>query len=154
MKFGSDCQIDTDLQLLFPDQYIQSTSERMLLYRELDNLESEEALVQFEAGLADRFGPLPNESIELIEVVRLRWAAIKLGMEKIILKNHKMVCHFISDPQSMFYQSPVFGQVLHYVQNHHQTCRMKEGNHRLSLTFEKVKSVKKAKEILEGVLLE
>lgn len=151
VKFGSDCQIDTDLQLLFPEKYIQSTSERMLLYRELDNLESEEALVQFEAGLVDRFGKLPNESIELIEVVRLRWAAIKVGMEKIILKNHKMVCHFISDPQSVFYQSPVFNQVLRYVQTHPQTCRMKEGNHKLSLTFDKVKSVKKAKEVLEGV---
>jgi transcription-repair coupling factor (superfamily II helicase) len=151
VKFGSDCQIDTDLQLLFPDKYIQSTSERMLLYRELDNLETEEALVQFEAGLADRFGKLPIESIELIEVVRLRWVAIRLGMEKIILKNQKMVCHFISDPQSVFYQSPAFSQVLHYVQTHPQTCRMKEGNNRLSLTFEKVKSVKKAKVVLEGV---
>ncbi len=151
VKFGSDCQIDTDLQLLFPDSYIQSTSERMLLYRELDNLESEESLLQFEAGLADRFGKLPKESIELVEVVRLRWVAILLGMEKVILKNHKMVCHFISDPQSVFYQSPAFSQILRYVQTHHQTCRMKEGNNRLSLTFEKVKSVKRAKEVLEGV---
>jgi len=151
VKFGTDCQIDTDLQLLFPDKYIQSTSERMLLYRELDNVETEEALVLFEAGLADRFGKLPNESIELIEVVRLRWAAIQLGMEKIILKNKKMICQFISDPQSPFYQSPAFGKVLKYVQTHHQTCHMKEGNNRLSLTFEKVKSVKKAKEVLEGV---
>ena len=152
VKFGNDCQIDTDLQLLFPDKYIQSTSERMLLYRELDNLESEEALVQFEAGLVDRFGKLPPESIELIEVVRLRWVAINLGMERIILKNQKMVCHFISNPQSPFYQSPAFGKVLQYVQTHHQTCRMKEGNNKLSLTFEKVKTVKKAKEILAGVL--
>jgi transcription-repair coupling factor (superfamily II helicase) len=151
VKFATDCQIDTDLELLFPDKYIQSISERMLLYRELDNLESEEALVQFEAGLVDRFGKLPPESIELIEVVRLRWAAIQLGMEKIILKSHKMVCHFISDPQSVFYQSPMFGQILRYVQTHPQTCRMKEGNNRLSLTFEKIKSVKKAKEVLEGV---
>jgi transcription-repair coupling factor (superfamily II helicase) len=151
VKFGSDCQIDTDLQLLFPDKYIQSTSERMLLYRELDNQESEEGLVQFEAGLVDRFGKLPNESIELIEVVRLRRAAIQLGMEKIILKNKKMICQFISDPQSTFYQSPVFVIILHYVQTHPQTCRMKEGNNRLSLTFEKVKSVKQAKDVLEGV---
>lgn len=151
VKFASDCQIDTDLQLLFPDKYIQSISERMLLYRELDNLESEEALVQFEAGLVDRFGKLPPESQELIEVVRLRRVAIDLGMERIILKHQKMVCHFVSDPQSAYYQSPVFGKVLQYVQTHHQTCRMKEGNNRLSLTFEKVKTVKKAKEILEGV---
>lgn len=152
VKFSNDCQIDTDLQLLFPDKYIQSTSERMLLYRELDNLESEEALVQFEAGLADRFGKLPDETIELIEVVRLRWVAIELGMEKIILKNQKMVCHFISDPQSPFYQSATFGKVLQYVQTHHQTCRMKEGNNKLSLSFEKVKTVKKAKEVLAGVV--
>ena len=151
LKFGSDCQIDTDMQLLFPDNYIQSISERMLLYRELDNLETEEALVQFETGLTDRFGKLPPESIELIEVVRLRRAAVDLGMEKIILKHQKMVCHFISNPQSVYYQSPVFGKVLQYVQTHPQICRMKEGNNKLSLTFEKVKSVKRAKEILEGV---
>lgn len=151
MKFGSDCQIDTDMQLLFPDSYIQSTSERMLLYRELDNLENEEALVQFESGLIDRFGKLPAESIELIEVVRLRRAAVELGMEKIILKHQKMVCQFISNPQSPYYQSPIFGKVLQYVQSHPQTCRMKEGNNKLSLTFDKIKSVKKAKEVLEGV---
>jgi len=124
----------------------------MLLYRELDNQENEEGLVLFEAGLADRFGKLPNESIELIEVVRLRWVAIQLGMEKIILKNKKMICQFISDPQSSFYQSPVFVKILHYVQTHPQTCRMKEGNNRLSLTFEKVKSVNLAKVVLEGVV--
>ncbi len=151
VKFASDCQIDTDLELLFPDKYIQSISERMLLYRELDNIETEETLVQFEAGLIDRFGKLPPESIELIEVVRLRRIAIDLGMEKVILKHHKMVCHFISDPQSPFYQSATFSKVLQYVQKHHQTCRMKESNNRLSLTFEKIKTVKKAKEILEGV---
>ena len=151
VKYASDCQIDTDLQLLFPDKYIQSISERMLLYRELDNIESEDALVQFEAGLVDRFGKLPNESIELIEVVRLRGTAIPLGMEKIILKNHKMVCHFISDPQSVYYQSPMFGKILNYVQTHPNTCRMKEGNNKLSLTFEKIKTVKQANEVLVGV---
>jgi transcription-repair coupling factor (superfamily II helicase) len=151
VKFARDCQIDTDLQLLFPDKYIQSISERMLLYRELDSIETEDALVQFETGLIDRFGKLPSESIELIEVVRLRRIAIDLGMEKIILKHQKMVCHFVSDPQSAYYQSATFGKVLQYVQTHHQTCRMKEGNNRLSLTFEKIKTVKKAKEVLESV---
>ncbi len=152
LKLVSDCQIDTDLELLFPDKYIQSVSERMMLYRELDSIESEEALVQFEAGLIDRFGKLPQQSVELIEVVRLRRVAIELGMEKIILKHHKMVCHFIGDPQSAFYQSPVFGKVLQYVQTHHQSCRMKESGHKLSLTFEHVKAVKKAKEVLYGLL--
>jgi transcription-repair coupling factor (superfamily II helicase) len=154
VNFAGDCQIDTDMQLLFPEKYIQSVSERMLLYRELDNLESEESLAQFELGLIDRFGKLPPESVELVEVVRLRWAAIRLGMEKIILKNHKMVCHFVTNPQSMFYQSPVFGKVLQYVQTHHLNCRMKEANNRLSLTFEKVRNVKQAKELLTSVAVE
>jgi transcription-repair coupling factor (superfamily II helicase) len=151
VKFASDCQIDTDLELLFPDKYIQSISERMLLYRELDNLETEEALVQFEAGLVDRFGKLPAESRELIEVVRLRRVAIYLGMERVTLKHEKMVCHFISNPQSAYYQSAIFGKVLQYVQTHHQTCRMKEGNNKLTLSFEKVKMVKQAKEVLEEI---
>jgi transcription-repair coupling factor (superfamily II helicase) len=151
VNYAGDCQIDTDLQLLFPDDYIQSISERMMLYRELDSIENEEELVQFGAGLVDRFGKLPPESEELIEVVRLRRVAISLGMEKIILKNQKMVCHFISDPQSPFYQTSEFGKVLQYVQTHHQNCRMKEANNKLSLTFEKVKSVKKAKEVLEEI---
>jgi len=152
LSYVNDCNIDTDLQLLFPDNYISSVSERMLLYRELDNLETEEALVKFEASLVDRFGKLPSESLELIEVVRLRRAAVELGMEKIILKHNKMVCQFISNPQSAYYQSPVFGKVLQFVQTHQQMCRMKEGNNRLSLTFDKVKSVKKAKEVLEGMI--
>jgi transcription-repair coupling factor (superfamily II helicase) len=153
LKFGNDCQIDTDLQLLFPDRYIQSVSERMLLYRELDNIETEEALIQYEAGLTDRFGKLPDESLELIEVVRLRRIAIELGIEKIILKHQKMVCQFISDPQSVYYQSPVFSRILKFVQTNQQICRMKEANHKLSLTFEKVKSIKKAKLILQEILV-
>jgi transcription-repair coupling factor (superfamily II helicase) len=150
-QFVNDCQIDTDMELLFPDKYIQSVSERMLLYRELDNLETEETLHQFELGLVDRFGKLPAESMELIEVVRLRWLAISLGIERIILKNKKMICYFIPDQRSPYYQSPAFTKVLQYVQQNPGKCRMKEKQDKLSLSFEHIKSISLAKAVLEEI---
>lgn len=151
MQFIHDCQIETDMELLFPDQYIQSNSERMLLYRELDNLGTEENLHQFELGLKDRFGPLPEPGRELLEVVRLRWTAIDLGMERIILKNKKMICYFISDPKSPYYQSPVFTKVLHFIQKNAGKCRMKEKEGKLSLRFDRVETVAAAKVILTEI---
>lgn len=150
-QFVSDCQIDTDMELLFPDYYIQSISERMLLYRELDNMETEEGLQQFELGLVDRFGKLPQPSKELLEVVRLRWVAIELGIERIILKNKKMICYFISDQQSPYYQSPAFTKILHFVQENPARCRMKEKKDKLSLSFDHIKTIVAAKAILEEV---
>ncbi len=150
-KFISDCQIDTDMELLFPEGYVQSISERMLLYRELDSMESEENLQQFEASLLDRFGKLPAPSIELLEVVRLRWVAISLGIERIILKNRKMSCYFISDQQSPFYQSEAFTKVLSFVQHNPGKCKMKEKNGKLSLSFEPIGTIKKAKDTLAAI---
>ena len=137
------------MELLFPDKYIQSISERMLLYRELDNLETEENLQQFEVGLIDRFGKLPDQSKELLEVVRLRWLSIELGIERIILKNKKMICYFISDQQSAYYQSPAFTKVLQFVQRNPGKCRMKEKLNKLSLSFDHIKTINSAKAILE-----
>ena len=150
-KFVNDTQIDTDMELLFPDEYIQSISERMLLYRELDSIENEEALQQYELGLVDRFGKLPQSSRELLEVVRLRWLSIELGIERIILKNQKMICYFIADQQSPFYQSPVFGKVLNFVQTNPSKCRMQEKKDKLSLSFENIQSISVAKIILEEI---
>ena len=150
-RFISDCQIDTDMELLFPEKYIQSVSERMLLYRELDSLETEEGLHQFEAGLTDRFGKLPGPSRELLEVVHLRWLAIDLGIERIILKNKKMICYFISDQKSPYYQSPAFTKVLKYVQLNASKCRIKEKEGKLSLRFEKIGTVAAAKIILTEI---
>lgn len=151
-SFVSDCQIDTDMEMLFPDSYIQSVSERMMLYRELDNQENEEALQLFENSLIDRFGQLPKMSKELLEVVRLRWLAIELGMEKIILKNGRMICHFIADQRSPFYHTPAFGKVLQYVQVHHGKCRMKEDENKLKLTFARIESIVQAKMILQEII--
>ncbi len=147
--FMNDCQIDTDMELLFPGEYIPDVSERMLLYRELDDQENEDALQCFEDSLVDRFGKLQQPSRELLEVVRLRWLAIELGMEKIILKNGRMICQFIADQHSPYYQSSVFEDVvLQYVKNHPKKCRMKEKGNKLSLTFPKAESIMQAKLIL------
>lgn len=151
MPFVHDCQIETDMELLFPDPYIQSTSERMLLYRELDNLQTEENLHQFEIGLNDRFGPLPAPARELLGVVRLRWIAIDLGMERIILKNKKMICYFISDAKSPYYQSPVFTGILHFIQKNGGKCRMKEKEGKLSLRFDPVETIAAAKTLLHEI---
>ncbi|MFV0365209.1 MAG: transcription-repair coupling factor [Mangrovibacterium sp.] len=150
-NFIGDCQIDTDMELLFPDAYIHSISERMLLYRELDSMDSEANLQSFEAALLDRFGKLPEPTKELLEVVRLRWLAINLGMERIVLKNHKMICYFVGDQQSPFYESPVFTGILTYVQHHASSCKLKENKGKLSLVFDKVNTMAKAKSIVEGI---
>ena len=152
IKYTTDCHIDTDLQLLFPDPYISNISERMLLYRQLDNLEKEEKLKEFELNLIDRFGPLPQEAKELLDVVRLRWIAIELGIEKIILKRKKLICHFISQKESPFYQSPLFMKILNFLQQYPGKCRMRENPDKLSLIFEKVHSMGEAHGYLTEIL--
>ncbi len=152
IKFTQDCQIDTDMELLLPQEYIPGSSERMLLYRELDNIENEKQLAQFRHGLEDRFGKLPPETRELLEVIRLRWKAIELGMEKIILKEGKMICYFISDQQSAFYRSPLFMNIVQYVQKGKFRGQMKERNHKLTLTFANVPNVETAGYVLEEII--
>jgi transcription-repair coupling factor (superfamily II helicase) len=147
-QFVHDCQIETDMEILFPDPYIQSISERMLLYRELDSMTTEENLSQFESSLIDRFGPIPAPGRELLEVVRLRWIAIDLGMERIIMKNKKMICYFISDQKSPYYHSPAFTKVLQYIQKNPGKCRMKEKEGKLSLRFDPVETIAAAKALL------
>ncbi len=152
IKFTQDCQIDTDMELLFPQSYIPGSSERMLLYRELDNIEDQKQLEQFRNGIEDRFGELPPETRELLEVVKLRWKAIELGMEKIFLKENKMICYFISDQQSPFYQSALFMQIVQYVQKSKTKGQMRERNHKLTLTFSNVPNVETAGYILEEMI--
>jgi transcription-repair coupling factor (superfamily II helicase) len=142
--YVQDCQIDTDMELLFPDSYIKNISERMRLYRELDNIDQEEKLCAFETQITDRFGPLPKASRELMDVVRLRWKAQNLGIEKIILKGSKMLAYFISNQDSPFYQSPVFDRLIRYIQKNPQIFQMKEAKDKLSMVIENVKTVKQA----------
>jgi transcription-repair coupling factor (superfamily II helicase) len=149
-NYVKDCQIDTDLELLFPESYIPATAERMLLYRELDNLENEKHLLKFEKSLTDRFGKIPPESVGLLDIVRLRWMAIRLGMEKIVLKNGNMICYFPGDSQSAYFQSPVFGKILQYMQAHPRKCRMKEDG-KLTLTFLTVLGTGEAVALLDEI---
>ena len=151
--YVSDCQIDTDFEVLFPESYINNIAERINLYRELDNAKEMADLDTFKIKLNDRFGPIPPQTTDLISIVILRWQAKKAGIEKIILKNQKMILFFVSDPDSSFYQSDAFNKVLQFVQARTRTARMKEDKNRLSLRVENVENVDRAIGILKEVLV-
>ena len=140
----NDCQIDTDMELMFGADYIENVSERISLYRELDSMDNEEQLAAFRLQLEDRFGKMPEQSQQLLMVVRLRWLAIKYGVEKLVLKNGKMIAYLVSNPMSMYYQSEAFGKVLHYMATHPRKCQLREQNQRRSVVFEGVKSIEEA----------
>lgn len=148
--FISDCQVDTDLELLFPEEYIPGNTERIRLYRLLDNTINEESLRKFEASLLDRFGPLPEQTKELLNIVRLRRMAISLGFEKIIIKNGKMVAYFISNQMSPYYQSDQFYGILNSIQKQ-KNLKLKENKDKLSLTIPGVTSVEDALRMLQNI---
>jgi transcription-repair coupling factor (superfamily II helicase) len=149
--FVTDCQIDSDLEVLFSNDYIENVSERISLYRELDSLETEAGLLDFEKRLEDRFGKIPPEGQSLILVVKLRWLAMSLGIEKLVLKNETMTAFLVSNPQSLYYHSEAFGSLLHYMTTHPRKCQLREKNMRRSIVFQEVKTVEKAWEILSEV---
>jgi transcription-repair coupling factor (superfamily II helicase) len=154
-EYVKDLQIDTDFELLFPDEYINSITERLNLYNELGEIKDEAGLTAYQAKLEDRFGPLPKQAQALLTSMRIKWLATKMGIEKLVLKQGKMVGYFVSDQQSAYYQSGAFHKVLQFVQKHPGLSKMKEketkNGLRLLLTFENVKSLKKALELLEMV---
>ncbi len=146
--YVSDCLLETDLELRIPVDYVSNITERLILYKELDNLDSEDALLDYALRLTDRFGPLPDPAAGLIDTIRLRRLGKETGIEKIVLKNGQMLCHFVSKPESPFYQSDIFTHVLQFVQTHARNCRMKEAGEKLTLTVFHVASVDKAIEII------
>ncbi|MCM4155141.1 transcription-repair coupling factor [Gramella sp. AN32] len=152
-NFVKDTQIDTDFELLFPDDYVNNITERLNLYTKLNELKSEEELAKFETELRDRFGELPTQAVDLLNSVRIKWIASHLGLERVVMKKGKFVGYFISDQNSRFYQTGNFTKILQYVQTHKHTCTMKEkqtrNGLRLLLTFDRVTSVEKALKILE-----
>ena len=149
--FVHDCQIETDLEILIPDDYVSNIAERINLYKELDNYETEEELAKFEEELVDRFGPVPEPTKEMIQALRLRWMGKAIGIEKLVLKQNKLICHFISNQDSLYYQSPLFSKVLNFVQKNPNLCTLKERKGRLSLVFEHVKTIVKALNLLGRV---
>jgi transcription-repair coupling factor (superfamily II helicase) len=147
-----DTVIDTDFELLFPDDYINNISERLSLYNQLGSIKDNEGLQQFENELKDRFGELPEEVIDLLNSVRIKWIATSIGLEKIVMKKGKMVGYFISDQQSSFYQSSIFQNLLVSLQRNAGVAKMKEkktrSGLRLLLSFEKITSINQAHKAL------
>ncbi|WP_370002355.1 transcription-repair coupling factor, partial [Winogradskyella sp.] len=125
-QYVKDITIDTDFELLFPDDYVNNITERLNLYTKLNDIKSEEALDKFESEIIDRFGELPTQVEDLFDSVRLKWIATKMGIEKLVMKKGKMIGYFIQDQQSKFYQSEAFTKVLQFVQMNAGTCKMKE----------------------------
>jgi transcription-repair coupling factor (superfamily II helicase) len=147
-KYVKDVTIDTDFELLFPDDYVNNITERLNLYTKLNDIKTEEELVQFETEIIDRFGELPTQVSDLLDSVQLKWIATKMGVEKLIMKQGKLIGYFIQDQQSGFYQSDNFSKVLQFAQLNAGKCKMKEkktrNGLRLLITFEGIKSTKQA----------
>lgn len=155
-EYVRDITIDTDFELLFPDDYVNNISERLNLYTQLNNLRSESELKEFEENITDRFGELPIQVVDLLDSVRIKWMASKLGLEKVIMKRDNLTGYFIGDQQSDFYQSAGFTKILNYVQNNPHNCKMKEretrNGLRLLLTFDNILTIKQALNALQLVL--
>lgn len=149
--FVDDCAVESDLEMYFPDNYVPGSSERMLLYRELDNIERDEELEAYRQRLIDRFGPVPRQGEELMLVVPLRRVGRRLGCEKIILRQGRMQMQFVSNTQSAFYQSAAFGRVINYIGYHPRRCNLKEKNGKRLMVVSQVASVKEAVEILKDI---
>jgi len=151
----TDTQIDTDFELLFPDTYVNRVAERLNLYNELSNLSNEEALQVYERNLIDRFGKLPPQAIDLLNSVRVKWLATRMGIEKLVMKNGKMTGYFIADQNSPFYQSARFQKLLLFVQRYPDKCRMQEketrNGLRLLLIFENINSVYQALKVMQMI---
>jgi len=152
-EYVKDLQIDTDFELLFSDEYINNVTERLSLYNELGNMKNEEELVVFQNKLIDRFGPMPPRANALMNSIRIKWIATKVGIEKLVMKKGKMIGYFVADQNSDFYTSKRFQQMLQFVQKNSSICVMKEkqtpAGLRLLLTFDNVKTTRRALELME-----
>jgi len=140
-SFVSECVLETDLEVRIPDDYVNNVAERLSLYQEMDNLKNEEDLDTFSNKLIDRFGPLPSEVKDLIRSFKLRWLAQSLGLEKLVLKQSKMIGYFISNSQSKFYETETFTSVLNYIKRSPNGCKISEKNDRLRIIYDNVNDI-------------
>lgn len=147
-EFIKECQLDTDLEILIPDDYIVSISERLQLYKELNEVENEEELALYEEHIIDRFGALPFSVNQLLDSMRLRWKAKACGFEKLVLKKDKMIGYFPANQDSGFFESDYFGRVLDFIRRYPKSCEMKERNNKLSLVFPNIKTIENAMKVL------
>ncbi|EFI48715.1 transcription-repair coupling factor [Segatella oris] len=151
-EFVEDCAIESDLEMYFPDNYVPGSSERMLLYRELDNINNDNDLETYRQRLVDRFGEVPHEALELMQVVPLRRLGKRLGCEKIMLRQGKMNMQFVANPDSAYYQSKTFSAVINYVGNHPRQCDFKQVGTRRLLTVSQIPTVEAAVNVLRAML--
>ena len=147
-SYVADCTIETDMEVRFPADYINSTQERVSLYSELDRTKTEESLMKFTDHLIDRFGPIPKQVNDLLNTVRLRWIAKDLGFEKILLRHHNMTAYFVSNQASKYYESATYMQIMQYIMSHPKRTALKEANDKLQLTVKEVSTVTQALELL------
>ena len=152
VPFVADCTLESDLEMYFPDQYVPSDSERMLLYRELDHIRDDQELDAYRQRLKDRFGVIPHVAEELLQVVPLRRIGMSLGCEKIMLKQGRMFLFFVSNSHSPFYQSPAFGCILDYIGNNVRRCNLREQNGKRSMVVADVPTVEEAVKVLQTII--
>lgn len=150
-EFVEDCAIESDLEMYLPDQYVPSSSERMLLYRELDNITDDAGLAKYKERLEDRFGPVPHEGLELMQVVPLRRVGKQLGCEKIILRQGQLRMQFVSNPMSAYYKSKIFDRILNYIGTNPRRCNLKEIAGKRMMIVSNVKSVEEAVKVLTSI---
>jgi len=153
-RYVQDCQVETDLDMLIPNDYVNSNDERLLLYRDLDNADNEEELQIFKKELTDRFGPMPLEVNELLYAVRIKWIATRLGFERIIIKGGKLRAYFISNPESPYFESPIFQQLMNLVMKDpdlQKRCQIKQSNKYFYLVFAQVKTIRQGRELLQNM---
>ena len=143
-EYVSDCTIDTDLEILIPDDYVSITAEKIRLYKELDAVENEKELSAFMDSVKDRFGPVPEQVKELADTVRLRWLAMELGFEKIVLKNGMLIAYFVSNQMSGYYKSAKFAGVMGFLQKQNRRFEMKQQSEKLYIIVKRVESIEKA----------
>ncbi len=146
-----DCQIDSDIDMRLPIEYVNSRAERLLLYQEFNKIENEEGLNKFGHELKDRFGPIPTETLELFDALRLQWLAKKIGFVRIILKHGKMRCFFIHNPDSPYFESEQFSRILNFIQTHPASCRLKQTDKNLSITFSEINGLHTALDRLQQI---
>ena len=147
-KYVSDFQVDTDLEIMFPDEYVSNISERIRLYKELNEIETADQLNTFENKLTDRFGPMPVPAKSLLEVVKLKWVASAIGIEKILLKNRLLIANFVSDPESGFYRSGLFVSIMTRINRYPERMKMRQKDSKLTLTISNVKNVSEAIKVI------
>ena len=151
-EFVEDCAVESDLPMFFPDTYVPTSSERMLLYRELDNISDDDSLKAYRQRIVDRFGPVPREGEELMQVVLVRRLGRKLGCEKIMLRQGVMSMQFVSNQSSPFYQGKTFGRIIKYVMDNPRRCNFKDSKGHRLIKISNVPSVAEAVVVLKSML--